>query len=307
MTNRRRPAARLTIAMLLCAAAGRADTLLYTFGGDFTSAGATGVPDSLNSMNPASAASVTNIQTPVGDGNTGFTGGIVFSNGLLYSIGNDSNGIATLYSINTDGLGLTAVSSDFNTSGGALGVTFQNGLATDGSTFYAIGDFGSGEGLYQIGAGAATEIRTLPTLGGTYAGTVWDPVLGQFYAIIAGATGADFNGDFLVRFGAGSGFGVVANLTTLDGAPIGTHLGGLADAGGGILYDIFTNPATFTGQLEQITLAGPASVSALYDTNIPLAQNAGIAIVGATPEPATGLGIGAGLVFLSCFLNRRKK
>jgi hypothetical protein len=81
-----------------------------------------------------------------------------------------------------------------------------------------------------------------------------------------------------VRFAPGGSVSVVANLTQLDAAPTGTHLGGLADASSGILYDIYTNPATFTGELERIDVNGSASVSTLYDSQIPLAQNAGIAI-----------------------------
>jgi hypothetical protein len=287
-----------------------AGTLLYTFGGDFISPGATGVPDSLNSMDPASVASVANVRTPVGNGDIGFNGGLMFALGQMYTIGNDSNGFATLYSLQTDGLGLTAISSDFNTSGAAAGIVFQNGLAAIGSTFYAVGAGAAGEGLYQIGPGSATLVQSLSTLGGTYSGLAWDPTLGAFYGVIAGANGSGFNGDLLVQFGIGGPVNVVANLSTLDGAPIGTHLGGLADAGGGILFDIFTNPATFTGALEQITLSGSDSTSTLYDTQVPLAQNAGIAIAPAvtpTPEPATGMGIGAGLIFLSWMIKRRRK
>jgi hypothetical protein len=261
-------------------------------------------------MDPASAASVANVRTPVGNGNIGFNGGLVFALGQMYTIGNDSNGVATLYSFQTNGLGLAAVSSDFNTSGGAAGIVFQNGLAAIGNTFYAIGAGATGENLYQIGAGSATLVQGLPTLGGTYSGLAWDPAAGAFYGVIAGASGAGFDGDLLVRFGLGGPVNVIANLSTLDGAPIGAHLGGLTDAGGGILFDIFTNPSTFTGALEQITLSGSNSASTLYDTQVPLAQNAGIAIAPAvtpTPEPVTGMGIGTGLIFLSWMLKRRRK
>jgi len=266
-----------------------------------------GTPDSLNSLDPVSAALVANVRTPVGDGGAGFNGGLVFANNLLYGIGNDSSGIATLYSFQTNGLGLTAVSADFNTSGDAAGIVFQNGLTAAGSAFYAIGTGAGGEGLYRIGAGMATFVEGLPTLGGTYAGLAWDPSLSVFYAVIAGANEADFTGDFLVRFGASLPFDIVANLTALDGAEVGTHLGGLADTGG-VLFDIFTNPATFTGQLEQITVGGLPSVTTLYDTGIPLAENAGIAAVPAvsTPEPATWIEIGVGLLLVGWISARRK-
>jgi len=123
----------LAVALGGCAAPASAGVLLYTFGGDFFSPGATGAPDSLNRMDPASGASVTNVQTPVGDGNTGFNGGMVAIGNLLYAIGNDNSGVATLYSMHTNGLGLTAVSAAFNNTGGAAGVGFQNGLAAVGS------------------------------------------------------------------------------------------------------------------------------------------------------------------------------
>ncbi len=301
--NRTQPL-RLTLLLAGFSCAANASVLLYTFGGDFVSPGANGAPDSLNRMDPASNASVTAVETPVGTGNTGFNGGLVAANNLLFGVGNDSNGVATLYSFQTNGLGLSAVSSSFNNTGDAAGVVFQNGLTSVGNTFYAIGAGANTEDLYSIGAGSATHIQTLPTFTGTYAGLAWDPGLADFYAIIAGATSVDFNGDLLVRFALGGSVSIVANLTTLDGAEVGTHLGGLADAGGGILYDIYTDPGTSTGQLELINLNGSPSVTTLYDTQIPLAQNAGIAL--ALPEPATGVEIGSSLVLLLCILRPRR-
>src|SRR5215470_10421678 len=120
-------AAPFAVALVLGAfgITGRA-TSLFTFGGDFTTPGAFGVPDSLNSMDPAAVASVTNVQTPVGDTTIGFNGGLVFAGGQLYAVGNDGNGLATLFSLQLNGLGLSAVSSDFNTSSDAAGVVFQN-------------------------------------------------------------------------------------------------------------------------------------------------------------------------------------
>ena len=292
----------LALVLIASSVAGKASTLLYTFGGD-----STGAPTSLNSMDPASAASVTAVQTPVGDGSTGFNGGLVAANNLLYGIGNDSNGVATLYSLQFSGLGLTPVSSGFNNAGDAAGVVFQNGLTAVGNTFYAIGAGTSSEALYQIGAGSASQVQVLDTLGGTYAGLAWDAALGDFYAIIAGGTSAGINGDYLVQFAPGGSVSVVADLTLLDGAPTGTHLGGLADAGSGILYDIYTNPVTFTGELERIDVNGGPSASTLYDSQIPLAQNAGIAVATAipnVPEPATSMEIGAGLVMLGWTLRR---
>lgn len=288
----------LALAIGGVAGTGNADTL-YTFGGDFISLGATGAPTSLNRMDPASAASVTNVQTPVGTGNTGFDGGLVAVNNLLYGVGNDNNNFATLYSFGTTGLALSSVSSNFNTSAGAAGFTFQNGLTAIGNTFYAIGADSSGEALFQIGAGSATQVQFLNTFTGTFAGLAWDTAQSEFYAIIAGASSTDFSGDFLVRFTLAGPVQIVANLNSLDGAQVGTHLGGLYDAGNGILYDIFTNTTTFTGELEQIHLNGSPSVATLYDTQIPLAQNAGVAGVSTVPEPAA-MGVG-GLVMLSLF------
>jgi hypothetical protein len=288
----------LAVALAGCAATGNAG-VLYTFGGDFVSLGGNGAPDILNSMDPASAASVAAGLTPVGGGDIGFNGGLVAFGSLLYGIGNDSSGVATLYSMGTDGGGLTIVSPAFNTtSGDAMGIPFQNGLAAVGSTFYAIGEDGS---LYQIGNGSAAFIQTLNTYSGTYAGLAWDPAQQVFYAVIANATTSS---DYLVQFALHGTVSLVADLTSLGGTQVGTHLGGLADAGGGILYDIYTNPATFTGSLEQINLNTP-SATTLYDTNIPLAQNAGLAtFTTATPEPASGAVVGAALLVL-CGLVRR--
>jgi hypothetical protein len=75
----------------------------------------------------------------VGDGNTSFKGGLVFVNTLLYGIGNDHSLFATLYSFDLNGSNVTAVNSDFNTTGTANNFTFQNGLVFDGTNFYAIG------------------------------------------------------------------------------------------------------------------------------------------------------------------------
>jgi hypothetical protein len=293
----------LALAIGGVAGTGSAATL-YTFGGDFVSPSATGAPTSLNRMDPASAASVTNVQTPVGTGDTGFNGGLVGVNNLLYGVGNDNNNFATLYSFDTNGLGLSSVSSNFNTTADAAGFVFQNGLTAIGNTFYAIGADASGEALFQIGAGSATQVQFLNTFTGTYAGLAWDTAQSEFYAIINGAGSIDFNGDFLVRFTLGGPVQIVANLTSLDGAAVGTHLGGLYDAGNGILYDIFTNTTTFTGELEQINLNGLPSVATLYDTQIPLAQNAGIAAASSVPEPAA-MGVG-GLLMLSLFWASRR-
>ena len=285
-------------------ATAEAGTLIYTFGGDFVSLNGNGTPDSLNSMNPTSAASVTNVQTPVGDGSIGFTGGLVAVNYLLYAIGNDSNGVASLYSMQPNGQGLTTVSSAFNNTGGAAGIGFIDGLTAVGNTFYAIGSGASSEGLYQIGNGSASLVQTLNTFGGTYTGLAWDASLKDFYGLVANGTNPDFCvGDCLVRFALNGPVSVVANLTNLDGSTAGTHLGGLADTGGGILYDIYTNPNTFTGELEQINLNGSPSAVTLYDSGVPLAQNAGIAVI--TPEPATTAGVGAAL--LLCAIVRRKR
>jgi hypothetical protein len=284
------------------AATAEAGTLLYTFGGDFVSLNANGAPDSLNRMDPASVASVTNVQTPVGDGSIGFTGGLVAANALLYGIGNDNNGVATLYSMQLNGQNLTAVSSAFNNTGGAAGIGFNNGLTAVGSTFYAVGQGISSEGLYQIGNGSATLVQTLNTYGGTYAGLAWDASLHDFYGIVAnGSTPGFCVADCLVRFALSGPVSVVADLTSLDGSTAGTHLGGLADAGG-TLYDIYTNPITFTGELERINLSGPPSATTLYDSGVPLAQNAGIAVI--TPEPGTAAEIAAALLVLGGIVRR---
>jgi hypothetical protein len=292
----------LTAALASCAVTGNAGSI-YTFGGDFVSPGGNGAPDILNSMDPASSASIVPGVSPVGGGNIGFNGGLVGFGSLLYGIGNDSNGVATLYSMGTGGQGLAAVSSQFNTSGDGTGVIFQNGLAVVGGTFYAIGAGTNSEALYQIGNGTATEVQTLNTFNGTYAGLAWDSAANAFYAIVAGGT----TGDYLVQFALSGTPSIVANLTALDGSQIGTHLGGLADAGGGILYDIYTNPSSFTGQLELINVSGSPQASTLYDTQIPLAQNAGIATFPSSsgvPEPATGVEAGGALLVLSAIVRR---
>lgn len=283
------------LTLLAAAGAAAASPLLFTFGAD-TSLG----PTSLQRMNPDSASSVTNLATPLGDGSIGYNGGIVYSNGLLYAVGNDSNGNASIYSFDVFGQNLTLFSNDFNTGGDANGFVFSNGLAAIGGTLYAVGQGPSGEDLFQIGNGTATLVRSLATLNGTYAGIAWDPSLQEFYGLIANASGG-FNGDYLVRFGMTGGTSLVASLSSLDGADAGTHLGGLADAGGGILYDIYTNVNDGNGNLEEIDVNGTPTVTQLYDTNIPLAQNAGIA---AAPEPATG---GAALVLIALILQRRRR
>jgi len=294
------------VAMLAFCGTGSASPLLYTFGGDFVTQ-FTGAPTSLNQMDPASAASVTNILTPVGDGSIGFNGGLVGAGGLLYAIGNDSLGNATLYSFGTNGQGLTAVSSNFNSAGDAASFGFYNGLAASGGVFYAIGNDGIGgqEALFQIGNGTATELQLLNTFGGTYSGLAWDPALNGFYAIIAGASAGELQGDLLVSFLLGGPVGVTAQFSLLDGADSGTHLGGLADVGGGVLYDIYTNPNTFTGELERLNVSGPVAANTLYDSGVPLAQNAGVAFIPSeVPEPGS-LGAAGLALILALRLRRR--
>jgi hypothetical protein len=266
-----------------------AGTSLFTFNADTRPVVGTGAPTSLNVMDPASAASVTNVQTPVGTGDTGFNGGLFGLNGLLYGIGNDSFGQATVYSMDVNGLNLLPVSTNFNVGGGADANVFQNGLTNIGSTFYAIGVAGDGtESLFQVGNGSAAALRTLNTFGGTYAGLTYDFDTGLFLGIIVNATNSDFHGDLLVQFGGASGLGVRARLNTLDGSTIATHLGGLVYAGNNTVYDIFTDTNSFTGQLEQLDVTGVVSASVLYDTGLPLAEDHGIALVN-SPEPATGM------------------
>jgi hypothetical protein len=71
------------------------------------------------------------------------------------------------------------------------------------------------------------------------------------------------------------------------------------------LYDIYINPSTFTGQLERITVGGSVTTNTLYDTQIPLAQDAGIALVSETPEPTTCFLTGGALALAGLFLRRR--
>lgn len=290
--------AAAVVAMLAGSHVAVAGEILYTFGAD-----GFGAPTSLNQMDPGSAGSVTNLQTPLGDGNTGFNGGIVYAGGQLFAVGNDSSGNASIYSFSTLGQNLTVTSSDFNLTGDATAFVFQNGLTAIGSSLYAIGAGASGEDLFQIGNGSATLVRSLDTFNGTYAGLAYDPVAGAFYGIVANASG-DISGDLLVQFGLSGGTSVVANLTSLDGALTGTHLGGLADAGNGVLYDIFTNINDGNGELEQISLNGTPATSTLYDTNIPLAQNNGIAIA-SVPEPSLGGVMLAACALILCLKHRR--
>jgi hypothetical protein len=306
-----RPVRGWSFALLLtaCSGVGNAGNLLYTFGLNTSIS----EMDSLSSMDPASVASVTNVQPQLGDGNTAFNGGLVAVSHLLYGIGNDGGLLATLYSFDTNGQNLSTVSSQFNNTGGAANYTFLNGLTAVGSTFYAVGTSTTdgSEALFQIGNGTATLNRSLPTPAnsGAYAGIAWDPMLNMFYGIVVNAGNVDNPAaDYLVHFGLGpsGGYGVTANLTKLDGAEVNAHLGGLADAGGGILYDIFTDPISQNGQLEQITVSGPGTAT-VYDTGVPLAQNAGIAIVSSVPEPASAFMIGAGLILLAGIVRRRKQ
>jgi hypothetical protein len=76
----------------------------------------------------------------------------------------------------------------------------------------------------------------------------WDAALGQFYALLVNGTG-DQAGDRVVHFGLSTGWASTVELTHLDGALVGSHLDGLADTGAGLLYDIYMNPITNTGQL----------------------------------------------------------
>jgi hypothetical protein len=305
MTSRRVHRWTLALALGVCCATANAGGILYTFGG---SAGFGAPQADLNSMNPPSSASVTDVNGLVGDGNTSFNGGLVFVNTLLYGIGNQGGTLfSTLYSFDLSGNHVTALNSDFNTTGAANNFLFQNGLASDGTNFYAIGvsTIDGSEDLFQIGKnGGSTLLRTLPTSNGTYAGLTWDATLGQFYGLLIGATGADA-GDSIVQFGLSTGWAQTVELTHLDGAEIGSHLDGLADTGAGILYDIYMNPITNTGRLEEINLRGSSPVvTTLYDTGIQGAQTAGIAI---TPEPASVIGMGIGLCVLGSMLKRRKK
>src|SRR5262249_14185488 len=98
----------LAAALVAVRGAGAGTITLYTIGAD-----SFGAPTGLNSMDPSSSSSVTNVQTPLGDGSIGFNGGLVYNNGLIYGIGNDNNGYASLFSFDVTGQNLANQSIDF--------------------------------------------------------------------------------------------------------------------------------------------------------------------------------------------------
>jgi hypothetical protein len=282
-----------------------AGPILYTVGADVN-----GAPVSLIGMDAANSPSVATIVTPLGDGSIGFNGGLVGVGSLLYGIGNDSGNLATLYSFTPAGGSLTALNSDFNTSGAATGFVFQNGLAAIGGTLYGIGfdSVGSsGEALFTIGGGSASLVSSLSDLGGSYSALAYAADQTMLYGIVVNGVNNEVQGDYLVSMNPnGSNFTVVANLSTLDGSATGTHTGGLLYTGGGSFFDVFTDPNSGNGQLETIGLNGQ-SATLVYDTGAPLLINHGLAEVTSTPEPSGFALMGVALALLARWRRARCK
>ena len=195
-----------------------ATEMLFTIGPD---ASPFFVPRTLNEL-PSTSPVSASFLADLGDGSVGFNGGLAYdtADGQLYTIGNDSSGLSTLYSMTTLGGTLTAI-------GGGLGVGFNGGLAYDSlnDTFYAIAnDFLGNSTLYEVsGAGVATPLGAIGV--GFYGGLTFNANDGNLYAI------------------AGDAFGAMRNVVAIDAATVAANplfdLGdGSVGFNGGLTYDV---------------------------------------------------------------------
>lgn len=222
---------------------------LYTIGADD--------PGSLfpvpRALTPLSTAGTVGAGTNLGDGSIGFNGGLAFRPGatpvddLLFTVGNDSSLASSLYSVGTDGAGLTPVLG--------LGSGFTGGLAWHGAeqAFYTIAsDLFGASALYRIPtAGGISGVDFVGDLGfGFIGGLTFNEDNGKLYAIStdllgvprvlsAITLGPTLSVDTVFTF-AGSGFAVN---------------GGLAYEASSDLFYAIRNDSGFNSTLGTFTLA----------------------------------------------------
>src|SRR5258708_27214679 len=187
--------------------------------------------NNLYGMDSGSFASVASAGL-VGNGSIRFGGGLVAANGLLYSIGSDSNSNYALYSFHYDGTGLMTVGTLGNVLGW-LGLTFDSA----NGNFYGVADNGMGMGLYQVSGAGATFVKSIGEAPASMCGNAVDPYSGlaydfndgSFYGIALDACGVDAGGDRLFKTtlaGGAPGFAIAL------GAVSKTHRGGVGSRGG---------------------------------------------------------------------------
>jgi hypothetical protein len=246
------------------------------------------VPDQFSSVT-LSPQAVTTVAT-LGDGSLGFNGGLTTGpGGTLYAIANDSTGAGSLYSIQSNGT-VSLVGS-----AGGLGFGFLGGLTYNPGTsaFYAaVQDSLGNDTLESISTGGVATATGL-ALGTGFSGLAYDTGDGMFFGI-----GTD-----------GTGFSTLYDFS-LSGPVMA--VGGLGFGFGALTYDATNNvfwaisPVNnAASQLFQISPAGVVSAPffTLGDGFVELA----VAQVStaATPEPATTITLGAGLILMAFFLRRK--
>ena len=183
------------------------------------------VPRVLNQLPTTAPVGAAPLAT-LGAGSIGFNGGLAYntSSALLYSIGNDSAGSSTLYSMTTLGGTLTSIAP--------LGTGFNGGLAynsADANLYAIANDMFAASSLYEVTAtGVATALGTDPLGIGFYGGLTFNPDDGKLYAI------------------AGDSLGVMRIVVKIDIATVAaTPLFDLGDGSlsfnGGLAYDDAAN------------------------------------------------------------------
>jgi len=223
-----------------------------------------GVPRAYYSISIATSTAA--LITDLGNGSTGFNGGMVSrpSDGLFYVIGNDNVPAGTLSTLSPVGTLNTVGLTDGLPAGFIGGLT----LDTDNGFLYGIDTDSSGNSsLVKISA--STGQATFPgnSLGTNFTGVAFDPNNHLFYAQV-GLIG-------------GLGFGV----------------GGLTfDSVGNLLYAV-GNQNNFGSQLDRIDLSG--NLTPLFSLPDGFTEVAVFNAPPGVPEPSTGIlllsGIGAAI------------
>src|SRR5260370_3240536 len=222
------------------------------------------------------AASTAAVITDLGNGSTGFNGGMVSrpSDGLFYVIGNDNVPAGTLSTLSPVGTLNTVGLTDGLPAGFIGGLT----LDTDNGFLYGIDTDSSGNSsLVKISA--STGQATFPgnSLGTNFTGVTFDPNNHLFYAIATDLSGASTLYDFSLG-AAPSQVGRIGGL--------GFGVGGLTfDSAGNLLYAVGTQN-NFGSQLDRIDLSG--NLTPLFSLPDGLTEAAVFNAPPGVPEPPTG-------------------
>ncbi len=283
---------RLVLSLLVVSAAMYAGALVSISGDPANSF----VPDQLATIDPI-GQTVSGFVT-LGDGSLGFNGGLATGpGGVLYGIANDSSGLGSLVTIQSNGA-LSVVGAS-----GGLGSGFTGGLAWDpvDNTFLGVANDGSGNAtLYDISTGGIVSPGF--NVGTNFSGLTYDTSNNTLYGI-----GNDSGGNSTL-------YNIVpAGSTVTPVASLGTGFGGIAYDSANDLFWVISPVSNASSQLFQISNSGVLSspIFTLGDGFVELATASAATSPGSpgssAPEPSTLVGMISGLSAIAVISRMKKR